>query len=525
VSGAAAAEAGEDLTVRANATLRYNLGQRVERQDEGLLANPGIDDGNRNFRRGSLVNNRIDLLVETDVLWREQAGARFSAAAWYDDAYKGSLDNTNASSSNHLSGGVPALGLSPYTRRYYNGASGEMLDAFVFGAFEVAGRAVHVRAGQLTLTWGEALLGAGAIHGISYAQAPLDQAKAFSSPGVEAKELYRPLAQLSGSVQLNPELSLSGQYFLEWEATRAPESGSYLGASDALQFGGESLILGPDARALRGRDIVPKDRGDWGVAVRWSPEWLQGTAGLYWRSFSDRTPQLILNSGPANEYLLNYGSHIQLLGISLARQLGEVSVGFDVNVRRNMPLVSQAVAVGSGAAYPERGELLGARGKTLHAVLNATGSLGPTGLSDDLAWSAELTWSRWMSVSGGEAAFKGRPGYTAIDRVSKQNLGVALNVAPLWYQAFPGINLSLPVTWAVGVSGNSAVAGGGNNGAGSWSGGMALDLYSRHRVELKYVDYFGRTTAGADGSVVAFSGASAVLSDRGAVYFTVKSSF
>ena len=60
---------------------------------------------------------------------------------------------------NTLVDGLPAAGvLSPYTKRYAKGPSGEMLDWFVFGNFDVAGVPVSARLGQHTAYWGESLL-------------------------------------------------------------------------------------------------------------------------------------------------------------------------------------------------------------------------------------------------------------------------------------------------------------------------------------------------------------------------------
>lgn len=525
VSGATAAESGDDLEFRAGTTLRYNLGARVERPDPSIVANPGVDDGDRGFSRGSLVNHRLDLLMDLDATWRKRTGARLSAAAWYDHAYEGHRGNPNMPSANHLSAGAPAPGLSRYARRHYAGPGAEILDAFVFGSFELGERSIHVRAGRHTVIWGEALLGGGTVHGITYAQVPLDTAKSFASPGIEAKELYRPVKQVSASLQASPTLSLSAQYYFEWSASRAPEAGTFFSANDALQFGGESLIMSPGVRLSRGRDITPRQHGDWGVAAHWDPEWLQGSAGLYLRRFSDRTPQIVIDTGAAQSYLLNFGSKIDLLGISVARQVGGASVGLDLNLRRRMPLASQTVAVSGAAAYPGRGELLGARGRTLHAVLNAVGSVSNAGFMDELAWSTELTWSRWLSLSQGQEVFKGRPGYAAIDRVSRQSLGLAINLTPIWYQALPGTNVSLPMSLARGLRGNAAVAGGGSEGAGSWSLGLALDVYSRYRIELKYIDFFGRRVLDTSGAASSFNGANAMLADRGSVFLTLKTSY
>ncbi|MCA0243664.1 MAG: DUF1302 domain-containing protein [Proteobacteria bacterium] len=530
----------DDVQVRFDNTVRYNLGLRADSQNEAILRAINNDDGDRNFKRHAIVTNRIDLLSEFDVVYRKSLGARVSGAAWYDQAYTGALDNTSVATSNHLAGGVQALGLSNVTRRYFKGASGEFLDAFVFAAGDVGGMAATLRLGRHTINWGEALLGGGAIHGISYGQAPLDQAKALATPGIEAKELYRPLNQVSGQIQVTPTLSLAAQYYLEWKSYRFPEAGSYLGFSDALLDGGEAILLpvgGTTRLVTRAADVKPKDRGDWGLAMRWSPEWLDGTAGLYYRKFSDKVPQQATLRPTASppipqQYLLMYGSDIEMLGLSLTRQIAGISVGVDLNHRRNMPLVSGGVnLVTATTALPQPGQTLGARGNTWHAVVNAIGSLPSTPLYNAASWNAELTWSHWSKVTSDPYnVFKGSATYAAnaanIDRVTKDAVGIAIGFTPTWYQVFPGADLALPVSASIGVDGNSAVSLGGNKGAGSYAIGLALDVQSRYRFDLKYVDYFGSfNTNATTGAVAVYNGSTAMLKDRGAVYFTFKTTF
>src|SRR5262249_36048286 len=161
---------------------------------------------------------------------------RFSAAGWYDHAYAGKLDNDSVGTSNHLVNGVQALGLSDYTKRYSRGLSGEWLDAFVFGSTDIARMPLTVRAGPHSVSWGGSLLDP--VNATAYGQAPLDLNKAYSTPGIEVKELFRPVAQISGTLQATPTLSFAGQYFLEWQANRFPESGSYTMDVDPLLRGG-----------------------------------------------------------------------------------------------------------------------------------------------------------------------------------------------------------------------------------------------------------------------------------------------
>ena len=234
----------EDLVMRWDNTFRYNLATRAQAQDQAILKAVNNDDGDRNFSNGSLVANRIDVLSEFDVVWKRNFGARFSYAAWNDWAYS-SLDNTSTATSNTLVNGLPVAGqLSPYTKRFAKGFSGEWLDAFGFATFDVAGVPVSIKAGQHTVYWGDSLLLGGAIHGVDYAQNSLDLWKGLSTPGAEAKELFRPRGGLTIQAQVTNELSLAGQWFYNWQAVRAPESGSYLDLNDALLFGGQSLISG-----------------------------------------------------------------------------------------------------------------------------------------------------------------------------------------------------------------------------------------------------------------------------------------
>ena len=49
----------------------------------------------------------------------------------------------------------------------------------------------------------------------------------------------------------------------------------------------------------RGAAAEPKQRGEWGLAGRWSPAWLDGSLGLYYRSYADKMPQTLVTQGPA----------------------------------------------------------------------------------------------------------------------------------------------------------------------------------------------------------------------------------
>lgn len=514
----------EDLSIRFDNTLKLNYAQRVESANSKLANAWNNNDGNRNFSAGSAVSQRFDLLTELDVVFKQQAGFRVSASSWYDHAYD-KVGSANSASNQIHDGRPDSRRISSYAERYYNGPSGEILDAFVFGSMELGEQSLlSGKLGQHNQFWGETLLSAA--HSISYGQAALDLAKLAAVPGTEAKELFVPRNQLSLNLVVNPELSLGAQYFLDWEAARLSESGTYLGGSDQLLNGDGDLsqiVRLPPALGSQflytpvGKTFEPDKRGDYGLMAKWSPEWLDGTLGLYYRNTSDILPGAVLTppaglaaltpipgggflGGVANKF---YVDDIDVYGISLAKNIAGVSVGLDLSYRENMPLLSvPATVAGSpltpGAVAGRPGFIAGfdgengvARGNTLHAVLNGLTTFADTPVWDASSLLVELAYSRWLDVTEGENLFKGEDWYRGVDKVSRDNYVLGVNFTPTWFQVFPGVDLSLPMNYNVGLNGNSAVQGGGNEDAGSYAIGIGADLYNKYRFDLKYVDNFG----------------------------------
>ena len=564
----------EDLSIRFDNTLKLNYGQRVESANSKLANSWNNNDGNRNFSSGSAVSQRVDVLSELDVVFKEKMGFRISANTWYDHAYDnvGSFNPTP----NQINNGKPdSRHLSGYAERYHNGPSSEILDAFVFGSMDIGEQSLlAAKLGSHTQYWGEALLSLA--HGNSYGQSGLDISKALAVPGTEAKELFIPRNQLSTSLTLTPELTLGAQYFLDWDASRAPEAGSYLGFNDGVQSGGHNLSLiaarnpffgvpGPLGvneflRVSNGHVFTPDKRGDFGLMARWSPAWLDGTLGFYYRNTSDVMPNLVLQptavgvpqliSGNVGSYNQFYVDGIDVYGISLSKSIAGVSVGFDLNYREDMPLASVAATVSPAAAAAGLpgfissfdGENGVARGNTVHAVLNGLATFGTTPIWDSASLLVELGYSRWLDVTENEQLFKGESWYRGVDKVTKDNYTLGVNFNPTWYQVFPGIDFYLPVSYSVGLNGNSAVQLGGNEDSGSYSIGIGMDVRNQYRFDLKYVDNFGpfdTCSTGTDGATpgaagtysctlgqpTSFAGVQPQLKDRGMVTMTFKTTF
>ncbi|MFO1392865.1 MAG: DUF1302 domain-containing protein [Steroidobacteraceae bacterium] len=571
-----------DLVVRWDNTVRYNLGVRAQSQDPAILGSPNADDGDRNFSNGSLVTNRFDVLSEFDIVWRKSFGARVSAAGWYDFAYQ-HLDDTSTASANTLVDGLPVAGqLSPYTKRYAKGASGEWLDAFMFVNFNVGNTPVNVKVGQHTVYWGESLLLGGLVHGIAYSQNSVDQWKGVANPGSEAKELFRPRGGITVQAQPTSELSLAAQWFYNWQAVRAPESGTYLSGTDMLNFGGDSLIVGPNQRLWNTQAVEPSryssSIGDFGLAARWSPEWLDGTIGFYYRDTTDILPQVMVTPGvaqvpspqvcqalggqplaptsptpclvnpdattiadlqkygKAGTYQTAYARDIHLYGLSLAKNIAGVSLGAEVSYRENMPLVSDPApvlpaplaAVTPGAiattAVPADGDTAGTRGTTWHGLVNGLVVIPESRLFDTASLLAEVSWMHLESVTQNEALYKGRSDYSGSDKPTDTYVGLAVNFTPQWFQVFPSVDLTMPITWSQGLSGTAATLFGGDEGSGSWSIGVGATIVQKYLVNLSYIGYYGDNSVNAAG-MRTFAGPNAANADRGWVSLNFKTTF
>ena len=141
---------------------------------------------------------------------------------------------------------------------------------------------------------------------------------------------------------------------------------------------------------------------------------------------------------------------------------------------------------------------------------------------ENFQWYVITLLALVIYVYGNEISHKN---WRGIDKPTNNSWGLALNFTPTWYQALPGVDLSMPMSWSQGISGNAATNFGGNRGTGTWSLGLAATVYQRHAVNLSYIRYFGDYSTGANGAAAVFNGSSAAVSDRGWVSLTLKSTF
>ncbi|MDB5868416.1 MAG: hypothetical protein JWP96_748 [Polaromonas sp.] len=547
----------EDVKIRWDNTVRYNLGMRMEGQDARILANPtgAYDESDAKFGKHDLVTNRLDLLSELDVNYKNTFGARVSGSAWYDKAY----DNHTVTAPG---GGVTSYLGNQYNSkvsRYVNGPSAEFLDAFVWSNFSLGVVPVNVKLGRHSIVWGEGLL-LGA-HAVSYSQAPVDGQKAVGSPGIETKEVFLPVSQLSFKAQVTSDLTIAGQYALDWERTRAPNGGTFLMGADTAPNVDRLWLAGPFS-AANVRATEPGKRGNWGLSARLNVEQINSTFGVYYRRFNDYAPenglQFLTFNGPLPAtFRFNYPKDVKLIGASFARALGPVSFGSEISYRQNGQLNSKTTYVNYAGMNVQD---TGARGNTLHAVANGVYLLPKTPLWDTGSLVAELGYSRLQKVTANEALYRGEgnlvtssnglactktvppppagtPAPAALpgdksDYCSTRNFWqVAVNFTPQYLGILPSWDLDLPLTLNYGIKGVAAAAGGGYEGALSWSVGAKMTYQAKHEFSLRYSDLrapskYGPNAAG-NTALLGGGAAGSVIgaTDRGWLVFTYKTSF
>lgn len=520
-----------DLNVHWNNTVRLNLGYRIGEQDQAITHSPNSNDGDLNFGKGAMVTERLNLLSELQLDYRKKMGFRVSGSAWYDPAYNNLESNNNTP--NTLVNGKPTAGaLSPYTKRFAEGPSGQLLEAYAYRTFEFGQQKLTLSVGKSLQSWGNSLFAP--LHGINYGQFPIDLGMMFGSPLSERTEILLPRNQVTADYVVSPTWSFGAEYFLDWQHARFPESGSYMGMYDLALDGGETVYLPNGKLATHGDDVTPNKVGDFGLNVKWSPDWLGGTMGLFFRRTADQLPDTVVFNQKTNQYAITYAGDIDIYGFSLSKDIAGVKIGLDLSYRRNMPLNSQQVLTvspvkagtpGFIGAMPQDGQTGGAIGNTFHTVLNGVSGIGKTPFFDSATVVAELAWDRVLSVTEGYAQYRGNPAYTGIDKSTRDFFGLNLNFMPTWDQVYPGIDLSMPLTYAVGLKGESAVPLGGNAHTGNYSIGLSAMVQSRYQIELKYTDFFGPFETTPGGTISSYAGLTSLLSDRETLWLTSRIKF
>jgi hypothetical protein len=349
-------------------TISYGVSWRMEDRDPALIGkgNGGTgeailtDDGNLNFDDGDIFSNIFKGTSEVE-LDNGQFGVFGRIKYWYDFE----LENGGKPHGHVNNNYVPGAKLDDSDFADYAKFSGvELLDLFVYGAFDLGDNPLDLRLGRQVVNWGEATF----IQGVNVLN-PID-VSAFRRPGAEIKEGLLPVALLYGNLGLSNNWSIEAFYQFKWEETVIDGCGTYFSDADFAAKGCNQLLapevfhplLGaylPDS-VIQGLNNArkdpftdePSDSGQFGIAVRKYAEGIDTEFGFYYQRLHSRTPVInsvldtdaiaagsVLGGNPVfSYYQIAYPEDIDIWGLSFATNVGPVALSGEVSLKQDHPV-------------------------------------------------------------------------------------------------------------------------------------------------------------------------------------------
>ena len=312
----------------------------------GNFTNTG-DDGQLNYEGGDIFSAALRTVHEVDVTW-SNFGGFVRGNFFYDPVNTGFKETALAHYPDGEDGFVdPIPAYSPDQRGDHSrpknvedrvGNRARLLDAYVYGDFDVAGRFVNVRLGRQVLSWGESTF---IQNGINVAT-PIDLTS-FRVAGSELRDAFLPENMLYVQADLFGNTSAEAFVQFEWSPYELDPRGTLFG-NDILETDGRALVLGsgrytkqdamnvydmsdPDTQAAlvaAGFDLSnptnqvafgspfyqpmlkteeASDSGQFGIAIRqFLPELASTELGFYFLNVHHRTPVLSWNKAGGTNF-------------------------------------------------------------------------------------------------------------------------------------------------------------------------------------------------------------------------------
>lgn len=212
-------------------TVSYGQLWRVQGQDKSNNDING-NDGNRNFDTG-LVSEVYKVTSDLEVTYQNY-GAFVRGTAFYDTQIMDKRnDYFDANTPAQPSQSYPNDDSFTYETRHKAGRNAEILDAYVYGNWDVADMPVGARLGRQVFNWGEGVFYRGGVNTTN----PVDAAK-FRLPGSELKEVLVPVEALSFNLGLTDNLSMDAFYQFNWKETAIDPVGTFFSETDLFADGG-----------------------------------------------------------------------------------------------------------------------------------------------------------------------------------------------------------------------------------------------------------------------------------------------
>ena len=479
-------EFGDNAGMDCDVTVSYGASWRTRSADSEALSNINKDDGDRNFDRWSMINNRWTAIADIDFHYNEY-GIFMRPKAFYDFAYNGKNDNDSPGTNNNdwQNGGDTDYDRFTDQTKDAHRDKIEMLDLFAYGTHSFENVDMLFRVGRQAVNWGESLF---IMQGINGATAYLDTTQA-NVPGVEVKELLMPSEQFYTEITWK-DFTLCGFYQWRWHKNRLDESGSFFSTADFLDDAGQRMLVqvapGINATIDSAGDDEAKNSGEWGVALRYVAPMLNDTEfGLYFVNYHEKMPMLKeslmrggtpsptmkalggswanlpipghpgltlgdvkpataakLNAVDLSSYYLEYAENVRLVGFSFSTILGDTNVAGEVSYRYDMPIAF--------ATKPGQISILGMRYKRsdyYQAQISTISILPQFFLYDRASLITEIGMNHILD------------GDTLVEGYNHTAYGGVFKLSCDYYQLIQNLDLTVPITFSWNPKGTSPILG------------------------------------------------------------------
>jgi len=536
--------------IEGSITSQLSIGSswRLEEQDDDLLKVGNNEDGNANFAKGDAFSQIFKGSHELQLSY-ENYGGFVRGKYWYDYALADqNLDHGHTP--NGFSQGSKLNDDDFNDLAKFKGA--ELLDAFVYGSFDLGEMPLDVRLGKQVVSWGESTFILGGVNSIN----PID-VSAFRRPGAEIKEGLIPVNMAYANMGVTDNLSVEAFYQLEFQETVISGCGTYFSTNDYAPEGCDGAITAAGTLS-RAEDEKASDDGQFGFAMRYVSEAFGDTEfGLYAMNIHSRVPVLSgykhslntaqvfttnmgLTGGNAQqaigltvqqiaadtEYFAEYTEDIQITGLSFATNVGSVALSGEISHKQNVPLQINATQLIAAGLQADVGNVvgmpLGANSAELNeAVVNTAAGESFDGYrSFDIA-QAQMTAIKFLDQFAGASRVTliGEVGYTQIQdfdededaiKFSRQGIfepegefvnegyvtesswGYRARIVADYPDVFAGINLKPVIAWSHDVEGFAPQPGGAFR-EGNQSLGLTLkaDYLNTYNASIGYTQYMG----------------------------------
>jgi hypothetical protein len=350
----------------------------------GLAFSTNGDDGNLAWEKGDMVAQTLKFTTDVSMNWGDyglfvRGSGIYNMAMEDADLFDPADYQPNAQKEQPLS----ELNAREKAIKDHAGTDFDLLDAYIYGRWEVFDRSLLIKAGRQVLNWGESVF---VQHGLNaLISADVNQLRV---PGWEIEEVQTPVGMAVISFDILENVGFEGFYQYEWQETIIDVPGSFLSTNDFAGIGGTQANIGfgrvgenSDGTTVctspipslfcvpfgstvpRGPTIKPDDAGQYGMKLSFYVPFLNDMdLSFYSANYHSRLPVLsgtsrtgATSTSDTATYFVEYPEDIQLYGMSFNTTIQwlDVAVQGEYSLKVGQPLQLDDVELllaGLGAA-------------------------------------------------------------------------------------------------------------------------------------------------------------------------------